>query len=107
MCPEYTYIFNVDIVIRSPWETVRRLYSNENTMMHGILGIVTSPGVTIPVTIILFIIGFYYYSVAKANRGMVETLRHLLILESKDKQYLWTAVCERETGTNNCTTIDL
>jgi hypothetical protein len=53
------------------------------------VSILVSPGVTTPIAIILFLVAYYYYSVAQANRSMVETLRHLLILEGHDKQYLF------------------
>lgn len=37
-------------------------------------------------------------SVAQANRGMVDTLRHLLILEGHDKQYLFARLNSLRRG---------
>jgi hypothetical protein len=71
-----------------PWEAVMELIKVYPEIVQVYEGI-TSPGLTVPVTILLVLLLYYYYSVAQANRGMVDTMRHLLILEGHDKQYLF------------------
>ncbi|ODN05693.1 Transmembrane channel-like protein 7 [Orchesella cincta] len=72
----------------SPWQAMQ-MHLEVYPKLYDFLNRAGSPGVAVPISLILILLAYYYYSVAIANRAMVETLRHLLILEGHDKQYLF------------------
>ncbi|CAL8110634.1 unnamed protein product [Orchesella dallaii] len=93
--------------LSSPWEAVEQ-HLTSYTTLYDYLQTIGSPGVAVPVALVLILLAYYYYSVAMANRAMVETLRHLLILEGHDKQYLFGKLnsLRRKSQSNSPTTED-
>ncbi|XP_021964035.2 transmembrane channel-like protein 7 [Folsomia candida] len=81
----------------APWRTFTELVEKDK-WASAVYNSIASPGITAPFTLILLLAGYYYYSVAQANRGMVDTLRHLLILEGHDKQYLFARLNSLRRG---------
>jgi len=70
------------------WNAVSQKLVNSQITKIVARGI-TAPSLTGTLCIILFFINYYYYSIAQTNRKMVETFRHLLVLEGHDKQFLF------------------
>lgn len=92
---------------KSAWSSVQEgleMYPSLNTFLRQ----GAAPGLAVPIALVLILLTYYYYSVAQANRSMVETLRHLLILEGHDKQYLFAKLnsLRRKSQSNSPTTED-
>jgi len=71
-----------------PWSPVINILKAK-PWVYSVYESIVSSQISIPVAIILMLASYYYYSVAQANRALVDTLRHLLVLEGHDKQYLF------------------
>lgn len=114
----FTYAFIVVLMVpsaecgpfrgkTSAWESVSLQLHENYPNLHDTLKKIGSPGIALPMALVLILLTYYYYSVAQANRAMVETLRHLLILEGHDKQYLFAKLNSlRRKSQSNSPTID-
>ncbi|RXG57760.1 Transmembrane channel-like protein 7 [Armadillidium vulgare] len=56
--------------------------------LQSFLFFLGTAGFAVPTIILLILVGYYYYAVAGANKHMVSLLKHQLVLEGHDKQFL-------------------
>ena len=74
--------------LSSVWNEVEALLDEAPLwIQNGLLFLGTAP-CAVPTVIILILAAYYYYAVAAANKHMVSLLKHQLVLEGHDKQFL-------------------
>lgn len=89
------------------WESLSEHVNDNYAWLHTSFERFGTTVVCLPLGLVIIMTTYYYYSVAQANRAMVETLRHLLILEGHDKQYLFAKLNSlRRKSQSNSPTID-
>ncbi|XP_047024668.1 transmembrane channel-like protein 3 isoform X1 [Helicoverpa zea] len=86
----YSYVYGVVS------EGVLRLQQRPG--LRAVLGFIVRPGVIGFVMLFLCVSVYYMRALALAQRSMVQLLRHMLVLQAKDKDFLLTAISNVSNG---------
>ncbi|XP_017781236.1 PREDICTED: transmembrane channel-like protein 7 [Nicrophorus vespilloides] len=74
--------------LNSVWEVVTVAFHYTPHWIQKVVFFLSTAGFGIPVFIVLCLTLYYYIAVTSANRHMVVVLKHQLVLEGHDKQFL-------------------
>lgn len=86
---QYEYVYSV---------LSHLLRLHENSTARAVLTFLVRPGVIGFVLLALCVVVYYMRAKALAQRSMVEILRHMLVLQAKDKDFLLNAISKVSNG---------